>query len=279
MPDVSSIDIQPEIQWSMRPHLLDFLIEAHAASQLLPDTLFLAVNLLDRYCSRRVVYKCHYQLVGCAALRIAAKYSDKKDRVPPVRELRSMCCSLRDEEMFIQMEWHVLQTLGWQIGHPTVDSFLQIALEESGFRDQEAEHMTWYLCELAVFHKEFISVLPSVLARSALALSRCILARPPQQWDWAGRYDATVVLNLANYLSQPSQVLRRKYAFADKHCVAQTVEYFLQTQQHQQQNVVMETGPAVTFVQQNNYHGYDQAITRFGCLTPPVTPGEEHFTR
>ena len=41
----------------MRPYLIDFLIEAHAAFALLPETLFLTVNLLDRYCSRRVVYK------------------------------------------------------------------------------------------------------------------------------------------------------------------------------------------------------------------------------
>ena len=63
----------------MRPYLVDFLIEAHAAFQLLPETLFLAVNLLDRYCSKRVVYKRHYQLVGCAALLIAAKYGDRKE--------------------------------------------------------------------------------------------------------------------------------------------------------------------------------------------------------
>jgi hypothetical protein len=69
----------------MRPYLLDFLIEAHQYFQLLPETLFLTINLLDRYCSRRVVYKRHYQLVGCASLPIAAKYGDRKDRVPTTR--------------------------------------------------------------------------------------------------------------------------------------------------------------------------------------------------
>ena len=105
----------------MRPYLLDFLIEAHSAFQLLPESLFLTVNLLDRYCSKRVVYKRHYQLVGCAALLIAAKYGDKKDKVPTIKELKSMCCSLYDDDMFLQMEWHVLSTLGWAIGHPTVE--------------------------------------------------------------------------------------------------------------------------------------------------------------
>lgn len=130
MPDIHSIEIQTEIQWFMRPYLLDFLLEAHHAFQLLPETLHLAVNLLDRYCSRRVVYKRHYQLVGCASLLIAAKYGDRKERVPTIKELKSMCCSLYDDDMFTQMEWHVLQTLNWMIGHPTVTSFQQLATSE-----------------------------------------------------------------------------------------------------------------------------------------------------
>ena len=99
LPDANLIDMQREIQWFMRPYLVDFLIEAHAAFALLPETLFLTINLLDRYCSKRVVYKQHYQLVGCAALLIAAKYGDKKDRVPQINELNNMCCGLYDSEI------------------------------------------------------------------------------------------------------------------------------------------------------------------------------------
>ncbi|KAI8710913.1 Cyclin N-terminal domain-containing protein [Fusarium sp. LHS14.1] len=75
----------------MRSYLIDFLIETHAAFALLPETLFLTVNLLDRYCSKRVIYKQSYQLVGCAALLIAAKYGDRKDRVPRIHQLNNLC--------------------------------------------------------------------------------------------------------------------------------------------------------------------------------------------
>jgi hypothetical protein len=287
MPDVNSIDIQTEIQWYMRPYLLDFLIEAHTAFQLLPDTFFLAVNLLDRYCSRRVVYKRHYQLVGCAALLIAAKYGDKKDKVPTVRELRAMCCQLYDEDMFIQMEWHVLQTLNWIIGHPTIDAFLQLALEEEPCKgDMELQHTTWYLCEMALFHKEFISIRPSVLARSALALARCILGRPQSKdVTWAGRYDSAIVLGLANHLPQPSQVLSRKYNSITFSSVAQTVEYFLQAQRQQQ----LTPEPTIQSSQETRVEStlfsspqtpqksYGAAMVQYGCLTPPITPENEVF--
>lgn len=230
MADVHSIDIQTEIQWYMRPYLLDFLVEAHAAFQLLPETLFLTVNLLDRYCSRRVVYKRHYQLVGCAALLVAAKYGDRKEHTPSVKEMKSMCCSLYDDDMFTQMEFHVLQTLDWTIGHPTVNSFLQMALSEAPF-DPELEHMAQYISETALFHKDFVSTRSSVLARSSLALARSILARPsPPPGDWAGKYDSPTVVALCTHLNQPSQVLSRKYESAHLSNVSTTLARFLERQ-------------------------------------------------
>lgn len=289
MPDIQSIEIQTEIQWFMRPYLLDFLLEAHHAFQLLPETLHLAVNLLDRYCSKRVVYKRHYQLVGCASLLIAAKYGDRKERVPTIRELKSMCCSLYDDDMFTQMEWHVLQTLNWVIGHPTVTGFLQLALTEVAF-DPELEHMSWYISELALYHKDFIPVRPSVMARSCLALARCILSRQQSRYeDWSSRYDPQVVLNLSNHLAHPSQALLRKYASPHLSSVSTTIDLFLKHQamlaQRVSQTPVNElprmeidsnpsTGAYLT-PQTPQKPGYTS--TTHGMLTPPITPDKDQL--
>ncbi|CAK7198686.1 hypothetical protein SEUCBS139899_001350 [Sporothrix eucalyptigena] len=211
LPDVNLIDMQREIQWFMRPYLIDFIVEAHAAFTLLPETLFLTVNLLDRYCSKRVVYKQHYQLVGCAALLIAAKYGDKKDRVPQINELNNMCCGLYDAGMFTQMEMHVLNTLEWNIGHPTVDFFAQLIIAEER-DDREVEHMASYISEIALYHRDFVSTKPSTMARASLALGRAILGRPEVndgEWDHA---DNVTLLTLSQNLHQPSATLSRKYA-------------------------------------------------------------------
>ena len=288
MPDLQSIEIQTEIQWYMRPYLLDFLLEAHHAFALLPETLQLTVNILDRYCSRRVVYKRHYQLVGCAALLIAAKYGDRKERVPTIRELRSMCCSLYDEDMFTQMEWHVLQTLNWIIGHPTVTGFLQLALQED-IIDPELEHMSWYITELALYHKEFIPVRPSVMARSALALARCILNRSQARYgDWSASYEPQVILALSNHLTRSIQALSRKYASPHLSSVSTTVDRFLVRQAtlavhtcHAPQGPMQPIG--TQYAPAGNSHlltpttpqkpGYTMAPP--GVLTPPITPDHE----
>ncbi|KAL8724346.1 MAG: hypothetical protein Q9181_006867 [Wetmoreana brouardii] len=283
LPDVASIDIQTEIQWFMRPYLLDFLIEAHTAFALLPETLFLAINLLDRYCSKRIVYKRHYQLVGSAALLIAAKFGDQKERVPTIRELKCMCCALYDDDMFTQMEWHVLQTLGWNIGHPTIDSFLKLALDNVQV-DPEVEHMACYISEIALFHKEFVSKRPSDTARAALALARCILNRPQAlSSDWAAQYDSQTLVSLSQQLHRPSQVLSRKYSAGHLCRVSIQLEEFLARQASiakcyatpptppEEKAVSHQAYPPVTPVKQP----YPSAPN--GCLTPPITPNHNAY--
>ncbi|EZF24387.1 hypothetical protein H112_03238 [Trichophyton rubrum D6] len=286
-PDVDSIDIQTEIQWFMRPYLLDFLIEAHAAFQLLPATLFLTVNLLDRYCSKRVVYKRHYQLVGCAALLIAAKYGDKKDRVPTIKELKSMCCSLYDDDMFIQMEWHVLQTLGWSIGHPTVDSFLQNAVVDTPY-DPEVEHLALYIAEISLFHRDFVSKLSSDIARASLALSRCILNRPQApQSDWASNYDSLTLVSLSQYLQKPSHVLTRKYSSAHYSRASKLLEQFLARQESLNKSYNPPTPPTDRMCEPKAPYENEAGLatpqkTQYpavshGYITPPITPENDAF--
>ncbi|KAL9599158.1 MAG: hypothetical protein Q9219_004025 [cf. Caloplaca sp. 3 TL-2023] len=286
MPDVASMDIQTEIRWFMRPYLLDFLIEAHTASSLLPETLFLTINLLDRYCSKRIVYKRHYQLVGSAALLIAAKYGDRKERVPTIKELRCMCCGQYDDDMFTQMEWHVLQTLGWNIGHPTIDGFLQLALEHLPY-DAEVEHMARYISETSLFHRDFVSKRSSDIARASLALARCVLDRPQAlNSDWAAQYDPQTLVSLSQHLHQPSLILSRKYSIAQLSRVSVKLEEFLARQASiarcyagppPSPPVDKPSGhqdyPPVTPVKQ----AYLPSAPN-GCLTPPITPnGDVYF--
>jgi hypothetical protein len=273
----------------MRPYLLDFLIEAHTAFGLLPETLFLTINLLDRYCSKRVVYKKHYQLVGCSALLIASKYGDRKDRVPTIKELKNMCCSLYDDDMFTQMEWHVLQTLDWTIGHPTIDSFLQLALEN--LYDPEVEHLATYISEIAMFQKEFVSKRPSDMARTSLALARCILGRPQAlHGEWAAQYDPQTLVTLSQQLHQPSTVLSRKYATAHLSRVSSILDDFLARHASIARGYAPPpTPPAETstesFRHQIPAKGMPVTPTKpqfqpnlnNGCPTPPITPTNDQY--
>ncbi|OTA68626.1 hypothetical protein K449DRAFT_323124 [Hypoxylon sp. EC38] len=284
LPDANLIDMQREIQWFMRPYLIDFLIEAHAAFALLPETLFLTVNLLDRYCSKRVVYKQHYQLVGCAALLIAAKYGDKKDRVPQINELNNMCCGLYDSGMFTQMEMHVLNTLEWTIGHPTVDFFTQLIVAEES-DDREVEHMAAYLCEIALYHRDFVSTKPSIMARASLALARAILGRPEVndgEWD---HVENVTVLALSQHLHQPSVTLSRKYSSQHLSRVSGKLSEFLAQQAAIARRAQGPPSPPAEssscqhssiYSTPQKGHGAVMGVAD-GYLTPPITPDGVNF--
>ena len=60
----------------MRGILMDWLIQVHSRFKLLPETLFMCVNLIDRFLSARVVSLAKLQVVGVACMFIAAKVEE-----------------------------------------------------------------------------------------------------------------------------------------------------------------------------------------------------------
>lgn len=191
------IDLQPEVEWYMRPYLLDFLIELHQLFRLQPATLFLAINIIDRYCAKRIVFKRHYQLVGCTALWIAGKYEDKKLRVPTLRELAIMCRQAYDEEMFLQMEFHILLTLEWLLSHPLLEECLQLAIVEAGISNQvtpckynrsladplllkvsAVTAVARFFCELSLYDRFFLTVPTSLISITSTLLACSMLGVP-----------------------------------------------------------------------------------------------------
>ncbi|RSH87084.1 hypothetical protein EHS25_003573 [Saitozyma podzolica] len=214
--DANLMDMQPELQWFMRPYLIDFLIEVHQQFRLRPEVLYLAMNIVDRYVSKRVVYKKHYQLVGCAALWIAAKFEDGKDKVPLVKELADMCCKAYDESAFIQMEHHVLSTVGWIIGHPTAEAWLRTFTTGENHEEAKVQHLARFLMEITLFHREFVGIRSSDVANGALMLARfmCGKARKPsnRSENVAVRVAFAIDKHFGEKLEHVSEIVIRKYA-------------------------------------------------------------------
>ncbi|KAF4605377.1 hypothetical protein EYR40_004161 [Pleurotus pulmonarius] len=217
MCSLQSMDQQPEIRWHMRPCLVDFLVEVHFAFRLRPETLYLTLNIIDRYVSRRIVYVKHYQLVGCAALWIAAKFEDAKDRVPTVQELASVCQEAYDETAFIQMEGHVLSTIQWTLGHPTAEAWLRLMCCGPVMEEPKVQHVARFLMEITLFYREFVKHSPSTIALAALTLARYLCGKPRRVWEETDECIEVVEYldnRLARHVNDLSEVLVRKYSYA-----------------------------------------------------------------
>lgn len=217
MSSLQSMDQQPELRWYMRPHLVDFLVEIHFSFRLRPETLYLALNIIDRYVSRRIVYVKHYQLVGCAALWIAAKFEDAKERVPTVQELVRACQETYEESAFIQMEGHVLSTIQWALGHPTAEAWLRLMCCGPCIEEAKVQHVARFLMEITLFYREFIKYTPSTIATAALTLARFLCGKPRRVWEETE--DCLEVVDhldirLSKHVNDLSEILVKKYSYA-----------------------------------------------------------------
>ena len=63
---------QPDITYPMRRILVDWLVEVAEEHKLERETLFLAVNCIDRFLCRMSVVRGRLQLVGAASMFMAA---------------------------------------------------------------------------------------------------------------------------------------------------------------------------------------------------------------
>jgi G2/mitotic-specific cyclin-B, other len=232
MSSTQSMDQQPEIRWHMRPCLVDFLVEIHFTFRLRPETLYLTLNIVDRYVSRRIVYIKHYQLVGCAALWIAAKFEDAKDRVPTVQDLAQICRDTYDESAFIQMEGHVLSTIQWTLGHPTAEAWLRLMCCGPCYEEAKVQHVARFLMEITLFYREFVKHTPSSVALGALTLARFLCGKSRHIFE---ETDACLEVvehldnRLAKHVNDLSETLVKKYSYAFYSKAATfVVQYYLQ---------------------------------------------------
>ena len=181
LPNPKMIDNQPELDWYMRPCLLDFLIDLHGILRLSEPVLFLAIQIMDRYCSKRIVFQKHYQLVTTTSLWIAAKFEDKKSRTPTLNQLVSACSHIYDSYMFIQMESHILETLRWNIRtcFTTFDA-IQLCFKDTDIiwptKDVSMlQIISIFFAELSCYDKHYMAFSSSVKATSGIILASVLL--------------------------------------------------------------------------------------------------------
>lgn len=70
------IEAQVEINSKMRAILADWIIEVHHKFELMPETLYLTMYIIDQYLSLQPVLRRELQLVGVSAMLIACKYEE-----------------------------------------------------------------------------------------------------------------------------------------------------------------------------------------------------------
>jgi hypothetical protein len=174
MPNAHYMDIQTEIQWSMRAVLMDWLIQVHNRFSLLPETLFLTVNYIDRFLSVKIVSLGKLQLVGATAIFVAAKYEEIN--CPSIQEIVYMVDSGYTMDEILKAERFMLSMLGFELGWPGPMSFLR-RISKADDYDLETRTLAKYFLEVTVMDERFVGSPPSYVAAGAHCLSRLLLKK------------------------------------------------------------------------------------------------------
>ncbi|KAJ6406306.1 hypothetical protein OIU84_009933 [Salix udensis] len=200
--------LQRDISPSMRGILIDWLVEVSEEYTLVPDTLYLTVNLIDRFLSQTYIEKQRLQLLGVTCMLIASKY---EEIIPPRVE---GFCFITDNTYtrgeVLKMESQVLNFLYFQLSVPTTKTFLRRFIHAAQASCKvpcvELEFLANYLAELTLVEYSFLKFLPSLIAASAVFLARWTLNQSDHPWNSTlehySRYTAlelkTTVLALEN---------------------------------------------------------------------------------
>ncbi|ESQ35180.1 hypothetical protein EUTSA_v10007052mg [Eutrema salsugineum] len=170
------ISTQTEVSPITRGILINWLIEVHFKFDLMHETLYLTMNLLDRYLSQVPIKKNEMQLIGVTALLLASKYEDYWH--PRIKDLISISAESYTREQILGMERIMLKQLKFRLNEATPYVFM-LRFLKAAQSNKKLEQLAFYLIELCLVEYEALKFKPSLLCASAIYVARCTLHMTP----------------------------------------------------------------------------------------------------
>ncbi|KAF7010418.1 hypothetical protein CFC21_024835 [Triticum aestivum] len=219
---------QEDINEKMRAILIDWLIEVHYKFELMDETLFLTVNIIDRYLEKQVVPRKKLQLVGVTAMLLACKYEEVS--VPVVEDLVLISDRAYTKGQILEMEKSVLNTLEYNMSVPTQYVFMRRFLKAAD-SDKQLQLVSFFMLELCLVEYQMLKYCPSLLAAAAVYTAHCAINRC---WQWTkicethSRYTRDQLIECSKMMVQFHQKaaggkltgVHRKYSTFKFGCVA-----------------------------------------------------------
>ncbi|KAL4497638.1 hypothetical protein ABPG73_020735 [Tetrahymena malaccensis] len=167
--------VQDEITARMRAIMVDWIVDVHLKFKLLPDTLYLTINLIDRYIERKQISKDRLQLLGATSMFIACKFEEIYP--PEINDFVFICDSLYTKEQILQMEGELITAINFDLTYTSPLRFLN----RYSYLNESTEvqyHCAQYLLELSLIEYKMTEYSSSNQAASALYLVNKIFDQP-----------------------------------------------------------------------------------------------------
>jgi hypothetical protein len=157
----------------MRQTLVDWLLQVHLQYHLLPETLWIAVNIVDRFLTKRVVSLVKLQLVGVTAMFVAAKYEEIL--APGVEEFVYVTENGYSKEEIFKGERIVLHTLDFKVSQYCSPYSWMRKISQADDYDIQTRTLGKFLTEVTLLDHRFLRVKPSLIAAVGMYSARRML--------------------------------------------------------------------------------------------------------
>eukprot|EP00588_Corethron_pennatum_P015546 CAMPEP_0194266712 /NCGR_PEP_ID=MMETSP0169-20130528/1525_1 /TAXON_ID=218684 /ORGANISM="Corethron pennatum, Strain L29A3" /LENGTH=553 /DNA_ID=CAMNT_0039007457 /DNA_START=265 /DNA_END=1926 /DNA_ORIENTATION=+ len=172
--DIGYMNRQPYLTLPMRGILVDWLIELTEEYKLLPETLYLAVKLVDRTLGKLKIERQKLQCVGCAAMLIAAKMEEIHP--PTADDFVYISDSTYTKLEITGMELKICLSHSFCLRSVTpyhfIGRFLSASDLDCSRHHEIMEKMASYLLEISLLHHPFVEAKSSLVAAASVFLAR-----------------------------------------------------------------------------------------------------------
>lgn len=164
---------------------MEWIIEIHNYLKLLPETLYLTVNIIDRYLSVIEIKSVMLQLIGISAMFIASKYEEIY--APELRDFEFVTKEKCSKKSILSMEYEILKKLQFDV-HIVSPLLIFNRLffvsanskeELKSYEMNQTYHLSNYIMELCLLEYAMLKFSSSTIAASALFVSRRIFKLKP----------------------------------------------------------------------------------------------------
>jgi len=161
-PNYMSI-IQTNINEKMRAILIDWLIDVHLKFNLLSETLFLTINIIDRYLEKKTINRNYLQLVGVTSLLIACKYEEIYP--PETKALVYITDNAYEQKELIDMEVDILKTLNFDVTIVSIVKYIEYIKIKMNYNNFQLNQIM-YFAELSIINYNMLKYSPFIIAIS-----------------------------------------------------------------------------------------------------------------
>ena len=161
------VTIQNDIKEPMRCILIDWIISLQNKFFKKSKTLFLTINLIDRYLSKKPILRSKFQLLGVSSLFIAFKYEEIY--MKNILDFVELTARAFDKNEILDMEKTIIDLVEFDLDLPLSNEFFDILSTVYKF-DKKEYHLGCFLLEAFL-----LDISCCKYKQSQIALATCLI--------------------------------------------------------------------------------------------------------